>query len=1530
MSEEPPYIKELAEDLRFKSDERKNKDGNTKFTQKFKDINNNWISSAFQQSERIIKVNPPKEIHRPDPVPKYTDFSPEQSEIGEKVDGTISVEKVQQFLKLQNNISELKPQTVADSTRPIVVYKYQISKPERLYKPQEKYLQIDLKQFNPTTPKIKNSKVTGYFQLYDVSIPDFVSQPVFFKVEGSEMYSAQSSLRTICLEIPEERPTIRLLYVVNITDNELDQPVALSLIKLYDKQGNPLLQNKYLPSNLYTINNPYITQALDLAIHEKEAGAEVIDSTSTFNYLTIPASKAKPFQYAWETDANKPLCVPSFPIKNYSPYPVITIREMWATLNLKKGKVYYKACILEKPDYDKPKPIPNIVNKSAPGLTEYFFSPIFAGNKKHTYPDFISIVPSSNILNQFLYIQFVSIDETEKVPQKSIYFAVIPLKNIAGNKNTTIETELYSSIKDIPKDAHKNLYPIKKTEGLSLVITIPTFYFPPEAVANTFVDNFDLPKLEGLDKESVNYYIIPLACRLFQKRDPKSFPTLVKLLQLFGEGGMVSLRKWIFNHYDPSTLGEDFGKFFAQGLIDFNKSFLKSETPLTEIESYGTTLPIILDIIAVTQADGRVKIEISQFLEIIDSFTTLITFMATKDVDAKIITEIFANFFFNHVALIGQERLASIVYQFIRTLSIIRPTLNVPMVATRLQWIFLSPLAYSNHFLVVLATRVKPLSTNAMYSPYSKLTSQFLLATQQCFGGRDPDAFALCIGFFARILGNVDDLPKEIKQSLAFTLFPIIEMSSNHFESPLFMSNKRMQLALIPFILFLINNSDSKILYNFFHTLSISFKCHFISFLRLTVKIIFDTLDVVKPTYSSPQINVNLLELTTHVLFKFLSHVKDELGVCMKEVVELIQTMLNEYQPTDNYKYFYMMCKDLFDTYPMERTYINFVIRLLTFRQVTARSLATALIIRAFVSDYDRYKQINVSSLSFMDTYATLVLESKIDKIPLYKSFVMIIKDQCPDKEVLRKKVEDRMESAMSIAEIVEKQKGSKQALSERSKQIMKLADDNMEFPNMRLKWLSELVRVNLDGGDKISAFVAQLHCCALIASIVEHRSKVAKEELNKGKKTNERMPKPPGFHLSTTQPIRTANNVYDYGRSRTYQEFFFIPSVQVETKVRVDAANADAEILLSDFTEALLLDHIKAAIFLCEEAQLYYTLRALSSMALRVLYQTREYGPSKDICEKLSNYLSSINTGNTVGVAVPLAFFLVERRQGGRVDQRVYCCKRTETTGFIKSLKHREGIIAPHEYCQTHELCKGDGVCVIQLEPADDKIEGDEAAHSWDKFRSVVSVTRQSQKSADDLANPIKTFYIETTEKLPFFHQGVAIKKIEIQEVRVKEIVMNTVDRAVTAIQQLINDFMPYLSMPIGTFKDSAFTLFGRDITRFKDMLYSTLQHPNCAKDCLLLMKAKFPDLLKEQVNKMSEQLFSMLKWMRRAVKELKEELKEGDELKKIQTELDDCTSLVSKFCKDFDLTMIDDNIVNEGVSDPMSAFCPYESEYE
>ena len=340
--------------------------------------------------------------------------------------------------------------------------------------------------------------------------------------------------------------------------------------------------------------------------------------------------------------------------------------------------------------------------------------------------------------------------------------------------------------------------------------------------------------------------------------------------------------------------------------------------------------------------------------------------------------------------------------------------------------------------------------------------------------------------------------------------------------------------------------------------------------------------------------------------------------------------------------------------------------------------------------------------------------------------------------------------------------------------------------------------------------------------------------------------------------------------------------------------------------------------------------IETVSSMALRVLYQTRSYGKSYDVCDRLAMYLSSITSGSTVGVDVPLQFFLVERRQDNRKDQRVYCCRKSDSIHFMQQLRAREGIKVSQSLCENHSECRGDGVCVVKLEPAVDKVDGDEAQHCWDKFRSVVSINAQTRKSVDELKQPIRVLNIQTKTALPDFRQGIEIKKIEIEETDVQSVCNRTVQKAVRVLEQIISDFNTYLEYSSDQFKDSPNTLFGKDLPRFKETLLCVLTNPNCAQDCVLLFKEKNPELAKQYAQQLSVPLFELLRVYRRAVREINNELKDEKEKKIINDLLDECTAMIKTFVSRQNIEMIPDDDVYQGISDPMSEFCPYESEYE
>ena len=1373
-------------------------------------------------------------------------------------------------------------------------------------------------------------EIKGYFQLYDINIPYFASQPVPFTVDHTNIKFSQTNSSKVYFEVPEKKSGLKLLTVIIKIKDGYATPWALQLTPLFKENGQPEEYPQLLNTRFFYINKPFISKALDDAIHsQQETATQSVELNTTIEY--IPETNQK-FSYLWNNDGQSDLMIMPFPSKGFSQSPLITIHDITATLKVSGGKVYFKAFICKQANFQAPKGQEIIISDAGNKFSSEYVSPHFTGNKVNMYTEFISFLPFNEIEKSHIIFQFYHIDENGN--EKLIKVAVCPLCELTSKTDLKYTLDLYDDPKKIPANAAQTITP-QKRGGLELQITAPQLYFPPKQIAKAYIgQNNDIPDLNGIDPEVAKLSIIPLFARLARKLDQEMAENIVNFLNVFDVEARNLLREWIFNIFDPVAIIDGFSTIYPSSLKNLFEKVASIKEDKQLLEKLIPVVGLLLDIFAVCCADGRTKYEKSVFIDIISSLSKVVIVALHQGVDARVLNESLSYFLFNNIQIFTQAELSDIVYKHLRQLHLMEEELHNNTEVLALQFQFLSPLACSKHLLVAMGYNSAPLmNARGPYSPFSKLASIILLAVQNVFVGHDPDTFSLVAGFFARAISTIEDVPIELLNKIAFALFPLIELLSNNFESPMVMGNKRMQQALVPVVMFLIKNSDRKMLVTFFHSLSLSFQQHFISFLTLSARTVIDTLDVIKPTFENPAININLLELMCKHMFIFLSVIKDELSNCSKEVAELIQTLGCQYLPTESYPLVFSYCQQFAQNYPCERKLVNYFISLLVFNQHSARALGAALITMQFAEDFKRFKQVNISALSFSDSLTSILLENPIEIVDLSIALINTIKKLTPSdpqNKLLSEKVVDRMDAALKIVDVIKKQKTSHLALSERNKQLMMLADENMKYPNMRLKWLAEMVRINTEAGDVISALICQLHITALIAAVYEknNRQDAIAITLSSTKSKNAPLPKPPGLHLSTTQPIRTANVAYDYERSRTFQEYKFMPSVQIETKVDTHQMMGDAEILLSDFSQPFLLKNLNKAIQLAEDAQMIYTLRSLSSMVLRLLYQTRSYKASYEICTKLANYLSSITTGSSIGVDVPLQFFLVERRKGGKKSQRVYCCRKSDSIHFFQDLRQREGIKTKQDFCTNHADCSGDGVCVVKLEVADDKVTDDEAPHCWDKFRSVVSINSLARKSAEELKKPIRYFNIVTANPLPYFHQGVDIKKIEVVETTVKEVTDRTINRAINSIKQLVADFNTYLSISMEHFKDEAYPLFGKDLTRFKEVLTCVLSNPNCAQDCVLLYKEKDPETAKLYLDQLTEQLRALILIYRRAVQEV---IVEVDQVEKnaIEQRLQDCTEMINKFLEGQGVKLVTDNEVYSGFSDPMKEECPYESEY-
>jgi hypothetical protein len=164
----------------------------------------------------------------------------------------------------------------------------------------------------------------------------------------------------------------------------------------------------------------------------------------------------------------------------------------------------------------------------------------------------------------------------------------------------------------------------------------------------------------------------------------------------------------------------------------------------------------------------------------------------------------------------------------------------------------------------------------------------------------------------------------------------------------------------------------------------------------------------------------------------------------------------------------------------------------------------------------------------------------------------------------------------------------------------------------MRQKWLGEILKTNLEFQDIISAFVTQLHIIALIDTVVDYdrQQKLGYTRPKSGAK--------PPFHLCIVQPVYWADPEFTFPVPQSVWDFSFMPELLVETEIPFAKMQGADQKMLEGFIPGILVEACKTGIELGKQANVFYSIRSLVSLRLRLAYLTETFAEAAKICQEL------------------------------------------------------------------------------------------------------------------------------------------------------------------------------------------------------------------------------------------------------------------------------------------------------------------------
>jgi hypothetical protein len=547
---------------------------------------------------------------------------------------------------------------------------------------------------------------------------------------------------------------------------------------------------------------------------------------------------------------------------------------------------------------------------------------------------------------------------------------------------------------------------------------------------------------------------------------------------------------------------------------------------------------------------------------------------------------------------------------------------------------------------------------------------------------------------------------------------------------------------------------------------------------------------------------------------QFLLTIVRHLGEAKKDIVKILRVLLNMFQSPDNFPHLSSFILQYMSLFECDSSLIHLLLRCSGSLLHVTRCFTTSLLIYNFWVDYQRNKSITLSAIAFLDELTNVLLDPKYQHVagPL---LLTIQKIEAFAGQMGDSTFADALRNRMIAAEVIHTAVGSqhdgRQVLQEtHCRELMRIADQYMATPAMRLKWLRQIVISNKKENDFISAFVAQLHVIALVATVFDHMKNEAKPRLDEI----------PQYHLCIVQPIHWAYPPNEYPKRQTFLDFSFMPDVLVETEIDFTKMQANEIKLLDRFTQQMLFEEIDRGIEIGRTAKIFYSLRPLLSLKLRLYYVLRNYAEIAKVCQDLDDVFRNLKTSGLTHES-PFLFFFVEERYRGEVVRQVYTWPRDTESEFRERFCSLRWFRVPIKMCTVHDGCSQNGVCVVVMEPVADVPVDGEHPHCWSEFASRVSMAEWVDERRQSADYPV--LRVVTKSPLPHYRIANEVAKVGVVKVPLVDLVKQTAAKSAAMLDQVSAGFEVWFETEPKNPTNAA-NLFGKEMAKFGSVLEETL----------------------------------------------------------------------------------------------------------
>ncbi|OHS98256.1 hypothetical protein TRFO_35381 [Tritrichomonas foetus] len=1332
---------------------------------------------------------------------------------------------------------------------------------------------------------IQLSDYRGCIFLYDQDKNSVASEAVYFVCTNGKFKYPQTNGNDIYFECQNCKPTLLLVMI-------LMHSKTLPLDKFIERitsRGTPSddIRSPAIPF-AYSFVSPFQTGKTEFSFnfpwtivrppHRFEnlvdlSGNDVesISLIGKVNIQIIPFESLPKVCLASDQDINYPLLALSIPQRTFFPTSIISVSMISFSFNKQpKGDyaIFKMYLSNDLTDPTKPDGIPVFVSRTDESVTNVYQSIAMPLHKHIVFPDIVRmkldkpLKPTSNII-----IQFLTIYKDSPSVYKLTAFPLFIDGNIITSTNHSYYTHHSKDLKNCPEYLSKCKQ--SRKSSVNLCIDIPQVFYPSphlSQLATAMVpQQVQWNTFKQLQPEIILPQLIPIIAKLFTIISPLTAEYLLDIISMFEpDDSKPQIKSWLYHNFDPNAVKTRFLSSFTNSIENLIQNAIESNH-INIIENLIKSFDIICDILITSyllkMEDYFPKSLYSLFLR----FSTVISIYA-KRTDFSDVIEM--NIHFGNLMFIFHSLTNEFIMDVFRIhIKNIIDSENPD--ALVLIWDFIMRFTDTNEFAIFLATHfpIKSIS-RVIFSPYSPVLSVIFLAMSKTFLSGNYSAIAGCCAFMSRLCLPLEDIPSQMRYRIAYAFYPLLDILSSNYEKLPF----EHRLEVIPAILFMIGYSPQQLLRFHFIASSANIQNHFIKFFDSAVE---TCLEAIGPNSHTLSLYNGAFDQLTERILQFFNFNIKVLNESVQSAIEVLSKLTNSpYQIPNNFPRLFDTISRIILYYPGQRSLVSSLLAIVTSNQHLVRCFATSLILLFFKSDFDTRKNVVVSSVEVLDTLTNLMLHSpKIENIKMYKLMLTTVSEMSTifKNDTFTQKLNERTTAANYIADIIEKLRIADHPPEEHCKFVMQIADQYKTYPSMRVNWLREIVQINLKRNSIASAFVAQLHICALIATVIQHESEhVETSEFNKQ------------FNLLVCQPISTAKFVL------SPRLFEFFPSVLVETKIDFRSLSEDFKFIASDFTINYLNDALTEAIKLGIQAKLFYSVRPLYSLQLRIMVDQGKYGAMGEICHFLGELFDSLKASETTTHNTPLSFYTVENK--------IYTVEEGREKEFEQSFALKPNFDKIYKY---EDIVK-DGSDL-------------ENPHCWDTFRKKPSI-KEIEMVSNCNAEEIQLIQFKTKLPLPCYMLcSEIVQEMTVKITLLKHAQLET-DKVNILCLQIVNEFERFFPCKntrklFGDFKIH----FEHDISRLISAFNMIFFNEDCVGRILIILSNKGG---KEQANELA---FSMHPTLERLIRVFRKAIDSLNNKNDLNEYYESVKESLNKFQEDFSITKPFDTKPFEGKTDPL-----------